>query len=204
MHIIDGCVYFGAASGCARMGCAGGALGGGTRSGGEGAFRYVSRRADVQQVVLDTETYASAAPSGIWRWGDLGPELQPLMPAQGWGIVHTIASADPPLPIWMIADMLGVPAAYRSLVRRYTDAFVSLVDPTSSADKTRQAIDVFTEGQRYLAGFISRCEQTPDDTMLSAVANAALMPLLFSQRQPGRLREPIRHCGFPLATRSLH
>jgi len=57
----------------------------------------ISRRADVQAVAMDPATFSSMVPSDIWRWGDLGPVLQPHLLSQGWGIVHTIASADPPM-----------------------------------------------------------------------------------------------------------
>jgi cytochrome P450 len=57
----------------------------------------VSRKLDVQAVAADPATYSSEAPSDIMRWGDLGPVLQPLLVAKGWPIVHTIASADPPI-----------------------------------------------------------------------------------------------------------
>jgi cytochrome P450 len=183
----------------------------------------VTRRADVQQVAQDPQTYSSVAPSDIWRWGDLGPALQPHLTSQGWEIVHTIASADPPihglyrklvnqmflpskvrmlvprlqasidelldalprgerldfmdrfaipLPIMMIGDMLGLPRDDRALVRRYTDVFVRMVDPSTSDDDARAAVTIFAEGQHYLADYIHRLERKPDETLLSAVANA--------------------------------
>ena len=183
----------------------------------------ISRRADVQAVAMDPATYSSEVPSDIWRWGDLGPVLQPHLLAEGWGIIHTIASADPPmhtlyrkivnglflsnkvkalvpalqaaidalmvaiprgesfdfmtgfaipLPIAMIGDMLGLPEENRPLIRRYTDAFVAMVDPTSSPEATKAAVSVFAEGQHYLNGFIERLVERPDDGILSIVANA--------------------------------
>ncbi len=183
----------------------------------------VSRRADVQAVAMDPATFSSMVPSDIWRWGNLGPELQPHLLSQGWGIVHTIASADPPmhtlyrkivnglflnnkvkalvpailsaidglmrdiprdepfdfmtkfaipLPIAMISDMLGLPAADRPLVQRYTDTFVEMVDPSSSPEKARAAVSLFAEGQHYLKGFVDRLVASPDDGILSLVANA--------------------------------
>lgn len=187
------------------------------------AVFFVSRRDDIKKVALDPDTYSSEVPSDIWRWGDLGPSLQPELLSRGWGIVHTIASADPPmhglyrkivngmflparvtplvprlqasidtlietviedrpfdfmdgfaipLPIMMIADMLGLPPEDRPLIRRYTDNFVRLVDPTTPAEAARDAIALFAEGQHYLAGHIARLQRTPDDGLFSIVANA--------------------------------
>ncbi|MET0660452.1 MAG: cytochrome P450 [Steroidobacteraceae bacterium] len=183
----------------------------------------VARRADVQQVAGDPQTYASVVPSEVWRWGDLGPVLQPHLLAQGWPIVHTIASADPPLharyrklvgpmflpskvkllvsklqasidellqqlprgerfdfmdkfavplPIMMISDMLGLPREDRERVRRYTDTFVRMVDPSTPPDEASQAVTLFAEGQHYMARRIERLEREPDDSVMSDVANA--------------------------------
>jgi cytochrome P450 len=183
----------------------------------------VSRRADVQRVAGDPQTFNNIVPSDVWRWGDLGPKLQPHLLEHGWRIVHTIASADPPLharyrklvapmflpskiklltdklqasidellqalprgerfdfmdkfaiplPIMMIGDMLGLPRSDRERVRRYTDNFVRLVDPTTSHDDAVAAVRVFAEGQRYLAERMERLQREPDDSLLSDVANA--------------------------------
>lgn len=196
----------------------------------------ISRRAEVQTAALDPATFSSEVPSDFWRWGDLGPVLQPQLLEEGWGIIHTIASADPPmhglyrrivgtmfqasrvkalmpalqsaiddladriprgerfdfmtgfavpLPIAMIADMLGLPHADRPLVERYTAAFIGLVDPTSTPDQAKAALSVFAEGQRYMNGFLERLAVTPDDSILSIVANArdeAGAPLSIEQK----------------------
>jgi cytochrome P450 len=184
---------------------------------------FVSRRDDIKTVAMDPQTYSSESPSDIWRWGDLGPELQPRLLEQGWSIVHTIASADPPrhtvyrklvnamflpnkvramlpelqswtddlanalprnepfdfmerfavpLPIGMIAGMLGLPMEDRPLIQRYTDAFVKMVDPSSQGAEAQEHLRVFAEGQHYLNGHMEARQSRPDGSILSAIANA--------------------------------
>lgn len=186
-------------------------------------FFYVSRRSDVRAVAGNHNTFSSIVPSDIWRWGDLGPVLQPILNAEGWPIVHTIATADPPihstyrklvnplftpkrvtvlaqqiqqaidelldglpvnepfdfmqsyaipLPIYMIADLLGMPRSEKHLVVRFTDVFVKLVDPTSSEDVATEAIHEFAKGQKHLKSYLDQFRGQQSDVALATVANA--------------------------------
>jgi cytochrome P450 len=56
----------------------------------------VTRQADIQDAALNPQLFANEVPSFIWRCGDLGPRLQPVLEAYGLSIVHTIATSDPP------------------------------------------------------------------------------------------------------------
>ena len=183
----------------------------------------VTRAEDVQQAAFDEATFSNIVPSDIWRWGDLGPVLQPQLLAKGWPIVHTIATADPPsharyrkmlrgifapkavqgmmsslqqsidsllddlpigkrfdfmkefaipMPIAMIASILGIPKAEHQRIYRYTDAFVGLVDTASSPEKASASLDIFAEGQHYLQNYLQRFQKEPQNNALSMIANA--------------------------------
>ncbi|MFA5525127.1 MAG: cytochrome P450 [Tissierellales bacterium] len=182
----------------------------------------VARRQDVCEAAMNHEIFSSEVPSSVWRWGNLGPELQPLLEQHGYGIVHTIASADPPahtyyrslvgtlfnprmlaslepklqkvidekldvihsgepfdlmssfaipLPIAMIADILGLPESARSLVERYTEAFVGLVDPSGDLGNAKRSLLVFAEGQQYLWERIQSVEKEPRDDVLGMLVS---------------------------------
>lgn len=91
---------------------------------------FISRRADVRSVAGDPATFSSMVPSDIWRWGDLGPLLQPHLLSQGWGIVHTIASADPPMHTLYrkIVNGLFMPDKVKALMPAIHAAIDGLMD----------------------------------------------------------------------------
>jgi cytochrome P450 len=183
----------------------------------------VTRRKDIKEIALNHELFCNEVPSDIWRWGNLGPELQPLLDECGFPIVHTIATADPPshthyrsllgplfnpniiagiepklqiaidsyldkiplgerfnlmssfaipIPIAMIADFLGLSESDRPKVQLYTDAFVRMVDPSSSLEVARESVKIFAEGQQLLWRHIEETRKNPTESILSKMIAA--------------------------------
>jgi cytochrome P450 len=88
------------------------------------------------------------------------------MVARG-GPVDLVPSYSLPLPIQMLSDLLGVPAADRERFERWSSAFLSV----SGKSPEEAGADIGELGA-YMAGLIAERRADPQDDLLSALANA--------------------------------
>ncbi|MCX6048246.1 MAG: cytochrome P450 [Chloroflexi bacterium] len=74
-----------------------------------------------------------------------------------------------PLPIIVIAQMLGVPAADREHFRRWSNAFV---EPAHNADEWAQQVSLLTGFIDYLGRIFAERRQNPQDDLITALLQA--------------------------------
>jgi len=76
-----------------------------------------------------------------------------------------------PLPVTVIAEMLGVPAEERDTFKRWSDALVGFLDPLASPgpDVLRQVRDEFFT---YVDGIANERRRAPRDDLISALVQA--------------------------------
>lgn len=79
-----------------------------------------------------------------------------------------------PLPVTVIAAMLGVPVAERERFKTWSDAITILANPvTTVAPELIDAADkAYGELNEYLHGIVARLRLTPDTSLLAAMAAA--------------------------------
>jgi cytochrome P450 len=107
----------------------------------------------------------------------LAEELLDAIPHGRFDLIETLAA---PLPVIVIAEMLGIEPALRTQFREWSDAIVgSSFNPLNDADKTARGADAQRQFNEYLLGIIAerRCE--PRDDLISAMvtANEDAVPL---------------------------
>lgn len=93
--------------------------------------------------------------------------LEPLRDAGEADLVSGLAE---PLPVAVIAELLGVPDADRHLLRPWSNAIVALYELTDDEDAAKRAITAAREFAAYLRGLIGERRQAPGDDLLSALA----------------------------------
>ncbi|MEV0028464.1 cytochrome P450 [Nocardia sp. NPDC050793] len=74
------------------------------------------------------------------------------------------------LPIAVISEILGIPAAKRDDMLEYGNAGSPLLDITISWAQFRSAVAALRDSQDFLAGHIERIRRTPGDDILSDLA----------------------------------
>ena len=74
-----------------------------------------------------------------------------------------------PLPILMIADLLGIPVEDRDQVREASDQFASLFEPMLSGEDRHHALHASAELARYLDEIVEQRRSTPKDDLISAL-----------------------------------
>jgi len=77
-----------------------------------------------------------------------------------------------PLPLKVIAAILGLPPADSEFVYWFTTEYMMLVDPSTPLERAKQAAKAFVEAQKYLASRIAAYRSVPADNFLSLIANA--------------------------------
>lgn len=89
-----------------------------------------------------------------------------------------------PLPVLVIADLLGVPKTDRDRLRTWSAAIVAMYELEHTPEHERLAIQAATEFWDYLQWLVARRHEEPQDDLISALAAA-------SDAQSGaRLSEP--------------
>ena len=83
-----------------------------------------------------------------------------------------IAALAQPLPIIVIAEMLGVPAGDRDRFKLWSVQRARLLEPTVSACERAVAQDASREFDAYFRGMIAKCRSEPRDDIISALAHA--------------------------------
>jgi len=74
-----------------------------------------------------------------------------------------------PLPVTVIAEMLGVPPADRDRLKRWSDDLAALLDPISAFDRLDATIRSAAEFGAYLADAMAERRVSPRDDLLSAL-----------------------------------
>jgi hypothetical protein len=94
-------------------------------------------------------------------------------------LIHELAY---PLPVTVIATMLGVPVEECDRFKGWADAITVLVNPimTVTPDQINRAAEAYQELLAYLRQIVARLRLTPDTSLLAAMAAAGLS----RQRQP--------------------
>jgi cytochrome P450 len=109
----------------------------------------------------------------------LADELVTGLLAQGGGdLVATVAE---PLPVAVIAEMLGVPAADRHLLRPWSAAITGMFELNPSAATAERAVAASTEFSDYLRALIRERRAAPGTDLVSA--------LIAAQEEGDRLTE---------------
>jgi cytochrome P450 len=92
-----------------------------------------------------------------------------------------IADFAAPLPILVIADLLGIPVQDRTQVREASDQFAVLFEPMLSTDERTRALHHSADLGRYLDDIVAQRRDDPQDDLISG--------LVTIQEQEGGLSE---------------
>lgn len=84
--------------------------------------------------------------------------------------VDIVAALAEPLPVAVIAELLGIPEVDRPLLRPWSNAIVALYEPAPASGVEDEAIAASQEFTDYLRDLIGRRRREPHDDLLSALA----------------------------------
>ncbi len=76
-----------------------------------------------------------------------------------------------PLPVYVIADQLGVPRKDLRRIKAWSDAFASRLGGMASAEEEIENARLIVEYQHYMAAIIADRRANPQDDMISDLAN---------------------------------
>jgi cytochrome P450 len=85
------------------------------------------------------------------------------------GEIDLIAEYAYPLPVFVIADLIGIDPSERDALRRWSAAIGAAIDMRSSADSYGPASDAAREIKAFLEGFIAERTRDPRDDLISAL-----------------------------------
>ncbi|MYX35969.1 MULTISPECIES: cytochrome P450 [unclassified Streptomyces] len=100
----------------------------------------------------------------------LAGELVERLVAEGGG--DLVAMVAEPLPVAVIAEMLGIPAADRHLLRPWSADIVGMFELNPSEEAARKAVRASEEFSAYLRELIAERRQTPGEDLISALIAA--------------------------------
>lgn len=99
-----------------------------------------------------------------------------LDPQQARGSMELVSGFAAPLPLMVIAEMLGVPSAEWQTFRRWSGGILGLATALNPGPKATQALGVFRrvheEIQAYLAPLFARRREAPRDDLLTRLVQA--------------------------------
>jgi cytochrome P450 len=95
--------------------------------------------------------------------------LDRVEPAGKMEVIQDLAY---PLPITVIAEMLGVPAEDRPLLRKWSDAFFAFLEGATTLAQDQAVLRSMAEMTDYFRHLIASRAQTPQDDLLNALASA--------------------------------
>jgi cytochrome P450 len=75
------------------------------------------------------------------------------------------------MPLYVIADQLGLPRSDSDGFRRWSEAVVERADPTLAADRELELTDEFIDMQNYLHGYFEKYRREPNGSLLSNLAH---------------------------------
>ena len=79
-----------------------------------------------------------------------------------------------PLPLYVIADQLGVPRSELPLLKKWSDASASRLGQLADEESQIQNARDIVEFQHYFAALLDRMRETPEDNIISDLANATI------------------------------
>ena len=88
------------------------------------------------------------------------------------GCIEVIAELGRPLPVTVIAEMLGVPAEDQGTFRGWSEALAHTVDPNMDADTAGRAAVAGLEFMEYFTAMAEERRQHPRDDLLSGLVAA--------------------------------
>ncbi|MDX2706228.1 cytochrome P450 [Streptomyces sp. PA03-6a] len=100
----------------------------------------------------------------------LAGELVERLVAEGGG--DLIATVAEPLPVAVIAEMLGIPAADRHLLRPWSADIVGMFELNPSEEAARRAVRASEEFSAYLRELIAERRKAPGEDLISALIAA--------------------------------
>ncbi|MEW1861583.1 cytochrome P450 [Streptomyces sp. NPDC088194] len=100
----------------------------------------------------------------------LAAELIAALRADGGG--DLLARVAEPLPVAVIAEMLGVPPADRALLRPWSAAITGMFELNPSEETARLAVRASEEFSDYLRGLIATRRRAPGEDLISALIAA--------------------------------
>jgi cytochrome P450 len=95
--------------------------------------------------------------------------LDQIQAPAAFDIIETIAY---PLPVIVMAELLGVPAADRAQFKLWSDQRARLLEPTITASEVQVAIQAAHEFDAYFLDIIKARRQEPRDDLVSALVAA--------------------------------
>jgi len=87
------------------------------------------------------------------------------------------------LPMFVIAEQLGVPREHMDRFKLWSDVSVESVSPVLTSQREVEIAEILTEMQRYLAAEIERVRETPNETLISHLANTETDGRLLDMRE---------------------
>ncbi|QNE76429.1 cytochrome P450 [Streptomyces finlayi] len=100
----------------------------------------------------------------------LAAELVDAFVASGGG--DLLAAVAEPLPVAVIAEMLGVPEADRALLRPWSSAICGMFELNPSQETAREAVRASVDFSAYLRGLIAERRTNPGTDLISALIAA--------------------------------
>jgi len=92
--------------------------------------------------------------------------LDRAVPGREMDLIRDLAY---PLPVIVIAEMLGIPAADREEFKRWSDALTALIDPLQAGEGMGPAETAFVELSSYLRRVFAERRRQPRDDLISAL-----------------------------------
>eukprot|EP00456_Euglypha_rotunda_P032260 TRINITY_DN2501_c0_g1_i5.p1 TRINITY_DN2501_c0_g1~~TRINITY_DN2501_c0_g1_i5.p1 ORF type:complete len:361 (-),score=107.93 TRINITY_DN2501_c0_g1_i5:539-1522(-) len=87
------------------------------------------------------------------------------------------------LPMFVIAEQLGVPRSDMDRFKLWSDVSVESVSPVLTSQREVEIAELLTDMQRYLAAEIERVRETPNETLISHLANTETDGRLLDMRE---------------------
>jgi cytochrome P450 len=95
--------------------------------------------------------------------------LDAVAPGRDMDLVRDLAY---PLPVTVIAELLGVPTEDRDRLKQWSDHLAVLVDPISNAARMEVAAGAYLDLTAYMAGIFAERRREPRDDLISALVAA--------------------------------
>lgn len=87
------------------------------------------------------------------------------------------------LPMYVIAEQLGVPRSDMDRFKLWSDVSVESVSPVLTSEREVEIAELLTDMQRYLAAEIDRVRAVPNETLISHLANTETDGRLLDMRE---------------------
>lgn len=99
-------------------------------------------------------------------------ELLDAVERRGDGAMDLVADLAYPLPVIVIAELLGVPAEDRERFKRWSDQLAVVLDPFSTGGDFRGVDQAFTESAEYFGQIFEARRRDPKDDLVSRLVAA--------------------------------